>query len=571
MADIQTTYKYRVYSSDEYLGLLENVVSEFNYSQPINTVAAQLSIRVGVSFTEVAAEVVKDNLVDESGNQIVDENGNEIVLFVDYEFSGVPLGLGNRVIVTEFSSDYPNGVTVFDGFIYDWSANYSDNVIDITVMSHGVRMDHYLVSPESLAVVTQSTYDTTITLTQTSNLTGGTQSVLQTFQVPTSGLLSEVSVWYTSSSATQGVRMTLQLWEGTPSAPAQLLGVVTANFDAATTAKEAVFRLASAATVATSTTYYFSVSSSGAASLGYSAPVIQYRNSSVYANGQMYTLASGLSVPVYNALTADLAFSISLSDGSYAPEFFAYDPSNIVRTALDLFNDQGGLVTYSSTSVDDTTLAVDYTFRLATVLETTKKGYELSPSTWWYYVDVADNLFHLHDTSGSNDHLFYLGQQLTDLKISQSLSTLKNIVYFSGGDTGSGSNLFRVNKDQSSINSYGQWLDRVSDNRITVSDTADLYSLARIGKFSKPVFNVECTVLRNRYDITTIEVGQTVAFVGFDNFIDDLLLQIVEKRRYPDRVELKLGIPQARIGRAINDLERRLNQLETVNNPDTTT
>lgn len=565
MATLKKTYQYKVYTGSTYMGMLANVVSDFTFNQPLNSAGAQLTIQLGDAFPDIGAALDASYLIDESGNHIIDETGGRIILTATQTFANLPINLANRIVVTMTNDNYPTGKTVFDGFIDAWEADYLANKTTLTVLSHGSRLDHYIIDPSTDINIDQSTYNTELGLNAFDK---GTPADIfaQTFSIATDVQVSTITLAMRRSGASISPVL-LSLYAGTPTSPGALQGTVSLGDLPGTTVSFVDFTFGVPITLTGGATYFWQVINNGASTSGYSVPYIEYQNTSVYASGSVYENIGGGGW--VNFATYDAAFQVTVLTGSVGGTFTLFDPSNIVRAVLDIFNSKGGLVTYSSSSIDNTGASASYEFVLGTILEGIKKGYALVPSNWYWYSDPATNLIEMHATSGTPTHYLVLGKHINNLVIKQMLDSMKNIVYFSGGDVGTGDNLYTINSDTGSIALYGQWLSRISDNRVTDSNEADLIALGELSRYSSPIFTTTVTIPEDVYDIETYRLGQVVGFRNFNNLIDSLQMQIIGKTPSPDSVTLSLGSVLPRNSSTLDDLNRRLTAQETINNPPT--
>lgn len=563
MATIPTTYSYKVYKNGAFLGELEDVTSPFSYSQVINSAGAEMRIDLQTNVKDIGSTIDTDNLVDESGNQIVTEDGFDLLLRSSYSFATVPINAGNDVVVTEFSSDNPNGVVVFNGIIFEWSGDTANGTISLRVVGNGIELDNYIIQSGESVLLSQTTSDTTRTL-----FIGSYTKIAQTFTAtnttPISAVDVKLTIWAFPGQAT------ISVYDGDltndDTTGRTLMSTVSRTglpVGAATTYK---FSFPPFTPVASSV--YTIVFELGADDYANGADVdVAGIGSSAYAGGNAL-LWDGLGMgPVFSAsgTYSDLYFTVYSSTGSTTAPYLNTDPADMLRSILDDYQNQGGNVSYSATSIDDTDEAPDYTFKINTVLEGVRKVQDLSPAYWYWFVDPATNLMHLHDTAVTSHHTFVQGQHIENFIIGQSLAAVKNIVYFSGGDIGGGVNLFRLTEDRASITELGsQWLERISDNRVTLNDTADRISASKIKVLG---FDATLTVLARTYDISTILPGQMIAIRNYDALIDSILMQVIGYRRSFDRVELQLGTPQPRTSKAIDNIDRRVQLLETIDNP----
>lgn len=251
--------------------------------------------------------------------------------------------------------------------------------------------------------------------------------------------------------------------------------------------------------------------------------------------------------------------------------YLSQDPSDILTSVIDNFNSQGGVVTYDSSSIDNTNTVVSYEFKLNSTLEGVNKVLELAPSDWFWYVDLGENILHFHERPSEPSHYFILGKHIEELNLEKYIEDITNDVYVSGGDTGSGENLFVHMENTTSQTTYRKGLKRISDSRLTQQDSAEIIAQGELDRNSQPQFRSNVTILSEVYDIEDIRLGQTVAFRNFGNYVDLAVMQIVGLDYEPDRVKLQLDTLLPRVSKRLEDIKRNLNALNSLDNPDTPT
>lgn len=577
MTVLQKQYLYQVYSpTGAFLGSFQSVKNDFSYNQNINSSGAQLEIVIAASLDDVGAVQTDEFWIDESGNKIIDEAGNHLVMSAVFEFNNIPIDLGNRVKVYVSYDDAPRGRQVFDGFISGWRANYHDETITITVLSWGAQLDNYLVfSDPTGQSINQPVYDKEYTVTAYSMDSNGAP-LAQSFNIasPTTigsfGIFCRASFGSFVSGDKEGttiipiVYMGWELYAGTPASPGALQDSGQINFTG-TNIRQATLQLSRPLSL--SGNYFLVFKSFNGGTYYYADPVIEATNTNPLAGGNVYTgteTASG--VTWVSVAGDDIAFIVYDTGGSTALTFSNNDPAAILRRIVEQLAAQGSLVNYTSTSIDDTSTEASYSYKIQTMLEAINVVYQLSPEDFYWYVDVATNLLHFHRMANSVDHRFILGNHISSLDIEYNLDQMVNTIYFSGGPTG-GVNLFTSYKDAASVAKYGQWLKRMGDNRVTDTPTADQLAGNEISAKGSPGFHTVVEIHASTYDIETIALGDTVGFRNFSNLIDTLLFQIVAKTVYPDRVVLTLGTLPPRASSLLDKLQRRLDYLETIDNP----
>lgn len=215
----------------------------------------------------------------------------------------------------------------------------------------------------------------------------------------------------------------------------------------------------------------------------------------------------------------------------------------------------------------NTGVTASYTFKVNTVLEGVQKVLQLSPANWYWYVDIATNLLVFTTTGTTADHTMIKGRHINQLNLTRTSEQIENVVYFSGGDDGSGSNVFVKKTNPTSLASFPIGLAKVSDNRVHDTTAGGLLAQDALDRNAAPVYQTTLVIPNVVYDIDSFHLGQMIAFANFGNFIDTLLLQIVGIRYNPDMVTLTLGSQVPRSNQAVTDLERDLSLQQTIDNP----
>lgn len=190
------------------------------------------------------------------------------------------------------------------------------------------------------------------------------------------------------------------------------------------------------------------------------------------------------------------------------------DFGDIYRDLIDKYQLQGALCDYTDTSIRDVGLTLSITFQNESFLDAMKRLAGFLPERWYFYID-GNNIFHLNQTNlNEPDHAVTIGKEVSSGYFTLSFADIVNDVYFNGGDTGSGF-LYRKRTLQSSITQYGIRADRVSDERVTVPETADLRMEQIIRTKGQPIRYIEFTVEdgnlnRSGYDIESLKVGDSI-------------------------------------------------------------
>lgn len=311
-----------------------------------------------------------------------------------------------------------------------------------------------------------------------------------------------------------------------------------------------------------------------------------------YASGSLKSRAGSGSWTA--VASGDLYFATYSTTGATTITYSSQDPSNILRAVIDNYNESGGAVTYDGSSIDDTSTSVTYTFNTQTTLEATNKIIELSPEGWYWYVDPATNLIHLHNKSLSADHKFILGKDIELLKAEKRTENIVNTIYFNGGDTGGGSNLYKKYQNSTSVGLYGVRSLRYTDERVTVASTANTIAQKILDANSGPEIRMTLEIADSNlstlgYDIESIQVGEVVNVRNVEgntgsslwdvaSWDDDrwdysiadigtMYLQIVRKEYAPDKLTLYCSTLPPDVSKRIEDIARNLEISRTADNP----
>lgn len=573
---IQKQYIYQAYSNvtGQFLGTLpnSNISSDFGYSQNINSAGCQMQITLAATLDDVNANQIDEFWLDESGNKIIDESGNHIVFSTSFNFL-IPINVGNRIKVLANYDGMPSGKTVFDGIITDWTTDYVSSTITINVMSWGVQLDNFIINtnPTTLTI-DQESYNTEYFVDPGDTKGGGTEYA-QAFNIASPTTIGAIVVFMRGSADfyTGGTPPTFvhpisqgawQLYSGTPSSPGSLID--TGSFSYAGATVQSV-TMALTQPLSLSGNYFIHFKNYSSGTWYYGAVYLEASNANPYSGGNLwsYNQLIGVYTQINNT---DLAFIVQSSTGSNQLVFTNNDPGTIVRRILDQAIAQGSKLNYNNSTVVQADTSVSYSYKTQTILEGIQRMLALAPDGYYWYVDPSTNTVYFKLLGNSADHRFVLGKHVTALNLTHSLLQVKNSVYFSGGATG-GVNLYVADKNPASVAKYGQWLERIGDNRITDSAQAQTVISGELNQKSLPVFTAQVDILASDYDIETIDLGEMVNFRNFNNLIDTLLFQIVNIKRTPDKITLTLGTLLPRNSADIDELKRRLSLLETIANP----
>lgn len=570
--DIDRTYLYKISRNGVYLGLLPNVVSDFSYKQEINTGAVQVQIDVNQSL-DTADEAPPILITEQDGSWITTENGIPItaersVEVIGNKDSGRLIAGFNDIEIVEISSDHPNGVTVFTGYISKWRASAgSQDITSITCISYGKELSDYIYGTNLY----------TLQLSQTTTSTGNSAVVTPTGAagLPTavaqsiSGVTFNLSEVILSLCLDTGLGIgggvtadiTLKIYSGVdPRTGGTLL---TSAFATITnTSFQGVTFILNNIVALTGGNYYFTIEATDVVDINGS-----FDSSNPYAGGQSLYYFVGAGAWYQNG-TDDLYFKLYsstavVSDATYT----GVDPGNMVKQAIDGYRAQGGVVAYGASTVDLAGYTLNYAFKLATILEIINKAKDLAPYDWYWYVDPATQILYFKETLTTATHKMIIGRHVENFSLEASVEEIINVVYFSGGPT-AGVNLLKLYTNNPSLLVNRRGMNRLTDNRVTDATTASTLGQANINENNAEIFRTDpLTINANTYDISLFKPGDTLAFEGFGSFIDSLIFQITAVDRHPDYVGLTLGKLPLRSDFYVDQIRRDLDNEQTLANP----
>lgn len=578
--NIRTKYSYRSYdSAGNYKGSLDQyVTTDFSEKQQINTPGYSIDLDLDLSPDNDVK--ILDNILSEAGDQLLAEDGTPI-LYDETDMAygdGTAIALNNKIVVWEYNSYHPAGFIKFQGFISDIKPVYGgSDKLHITVLNFGAQFQKSMI--QAGEAINPDTIDPGLTYVP------GVDNFGQLFNSKAGG--TEQSYWIQAidavSNSIEGFN--IPMVPDTFTNPHTSVVVHLEMFNTLTDAQNFAgipfascsktvnsnaiqqFRFSSSVALVEGTTYYMRIWAEwdGLVVIQDALVDVYLPNVSNYDNHPDFYDWTG--VAWFHETSSNMSFQMVNTTGSTTAAFLNTDPSLIIKQILDDFNDRGGVMTYDGTSIDLTGTSVDYTFVLATVLEGLNKSRELAPGDWYWYGDAGTNLIHFHVKGATADHTLYFKRHIQELDLEDTLENIQNEVFFSGGDTGSGENLYARFANEDSIALYGNKAVKLSDNRVTLIASAELLANDILDNNSLPAKRTTVTVWAGTYDISSFNLGDMVGFGGFQDANDDILLQIVNMDRNADRAVLSLDSIPPRTSKSVKELKDQLAALQTINNP----
>ena len=181
------TYMYKIYDLDDnFIGIWDDVISDFNYSQEVNSAGASTYVRLARNSDSLTTTT--ENLLDSNDETIDDSDDRPIQttvqsrnqigpgstvnhnyrvdVFVFYgELSPILDSNGAPILDSDDNpilgqSGAPNGRRLFTGFISEIESKYGDDettLVELT--SFGFDLDQYVIEDEGLTTVPFNSYD----------------------------------------------------------------------------------------------------------------------------------------------------------------------------------------------------------------------------------------------------------------------------------------------------------------------------------------------------------------------------------------------------------------------------
>lgn len=219
-----------------------------------------------------------------------------------------------------------------------------------------------------------------------------------------------------------------------------------------------------------------------------------------------------------------------------------FDPSDILKDAIDKYHDDGGnFVFYTINSILQTNATIIYEFINNTIQEVINKVIQFTPYNWFWFID-ANGIINMNMANiAKADHILTIGKDLSYISANNRLEGVINYVEVIGG--GTAPQLFNAYPRVPSIDSYGKWLTKIQDYRITDDDTSDMLAARKLNQFETPEIRTTLHVTDNNgddqmqgADIEQFFPGQTIQVV---NLPPQPILIIQSITYYLDHLEIE--------------------------------
>ncbi len=594
------SFLYKIYKPDgTYITTLTDVASDINYSNEINTAGGQLTIKLARNAGDYG-------------------EGSEI-------------DFGNKVKIYVIDKEEPLGKLIFQGFISSFTPIYKDDSVEVILLSYGAILKDYIIEdpPQydlQITVGTNTTY-----VAKYCGRSYGVNNyydwtyVGQTFKPTVNQYLRSISLKLRKhvNNNWQGTRAKIFIQIGTsyeyeifgyfntelPFKQDNMLGKTKYTNITSTTAEWYDFTFEEPVYLTAGTQYFFFIAPElvTISSVNNMIDVISYSSqfdniANDYTNGDLWEaiyvnigsppfVNQGISPSPYKK---DMLFKTSYNLGKTTVPYNSYEPGEIMKSIIDLAFIGNDNINYNNT-IDDTNTVVSYTFSTNTIYEGISKCVELAPEDWYWYLDYSTNYINFHKKNNTYDHVFSLQKDIIDAKFEKRIEDIINTIYFTGGDIGGGVNLYKKYTIAESVAKYGTKAMKYSDQRVTLTATADTIANSILENKSQPELRVTLEILDSNneqglgYDIESINVGDTIAVrnitqqVGLSTWdyarwdssywdynifnLSSLTMQVVKITYKVDTMVIEASTMAVDVNKRIEDINRNLEALQNANNP----
>lgn len=584
------SYQYMSYENNQFRGEWKDVESIPSLKLEINKLPGELPIVLARNLDSKESEYDEIELSGSGGEVLVTTQNNETILASEETSygigSGTDLEVDHLVRVKEYyggyeplltheqdviltsqgepiaiASGYPRGRMYYQGYVSDYGFNYDadkqNTIVKLLHLSEELNNEIYR-TPDTIRY---NGYDISSGLAygfgsfekyagETVDM-GFTFTALATYKLKR--IVMGISGWRDNI-------ITVTLRSGGTMGAGAILATATATISAAGINKLS-FSFPESVQLTNAALYNVTVDSAfEKQTMSQSYPAFLYVGA-LYAGGTNYTFKDGAWVAA--DANYDIGFELWEAGGETRVNELSIDPSQIMRKVLDYNKIQGGLITYDMASIDSSFTVVSAPFNTNTLKDAADYVLKLTPSNWFYYVDPGELLFNLHGQPSLVTQWFTLRKDILKLELHKNIERITNHVLFTGGGDPA---LFREYIDAVSRGQWRKGLQKLSDNRVTDANTAEILMEAAADEVSQPIWLGTVEVLRAEHP-KMIRAGELAGFRNFGNVIDFLTVQIVAVDVTPDKFVVQLGAQLPKQSQRIEDIKRNLTRLEIENNP----
>lgn len=586
-------FRYLAFDSkDNFIGEWLDVTTTPTIKRDVNNLLTSLAI--GLGRTEKSYPQATDTLATEADEALTTEADEELIGDL-LPFLGVGAGTDadtnyhievdvingyyeplttedDELLLTEDDSylavahGAPEGRPIFTGYLSKWRVPFGqdNDAATLQAISHSEELKNIMFKEADSSLTGYSSWDGSSAIGIAG---GGPDDYIQAGQswtMPSTQTLNRITVKLKRGWLTTPVTATMTIYGGTPDSPTStILSVdkVITNTD---------WQDISFAFPDTSFTngsvYSFMITVNQSKTGGaVTYPIYMATGTGGFAGGGLYAQTNTGAVAAIAG--SDMVFTLYQAGTDTTVTLNSYDPSNIIKAALDYAATKGSRISYTANSIDLTGTSVSATFNANTIAEVIDQAVKLMPADWYYYFDPGLNLVYVKQRPSEVTHFFTLGVDIASGFVEKTIEGLVNDVYFTGGGDPA---LFKETVDGTSQTTLRRGLEKMSDNRVTDGTTASVLSQTEIDRHSDAIYSGSVIVVdvpTNYYVLEDINPGELIALTGFGSMIDQLEFQVMSVEYQASTVALTLGVLLPRVPERVEILKRQLEQIAAANNP----
>jgi len=581
-------YQYLSYEKNQIRGQWRDVISVPSILNAVNQLPGQLTVDLARNLDSVEPEYEEIELTGYGGEVLVTTQNNETILAGDetsYDIgAGTDLEVDHTIKVKEFyggwktltlrngedlltsqgeaievPDGYPRGRMYYHGYVSDYGFVYDSNISTTAVklLHLSDELNNEIYKTEDMLELDNITLKEPYTFIQFGGFfkyPGDSEYAGFTFRAPSTFKLKRMTI---KTSGWRDNIITITIRSGATIGSGTFIGSATATINASGII-DLSYAFAQALSLTNATDYNAVLTSEFIKQTGsQSHPAAIYGGNDI-ANHLGYYYDSS-----WKSAGTDVAFQLWEEGGETRVNELSIAPSDIQKKILDFNVLNGGIITYANGSIIDTETIVSAPFNVNTLKEAGDYVLKLAPSDWYYYVDPGQLIYNLKPRSEEVDHWFTLRKDIISLKINKNIENILNEVYFTGGGDPA---LLKRYIDVTSQSQWRKGLAKLSDVRVTDDDTAQILMESEANRRSQPIWIGTLEVLRSEHP-KFAEPGQIAGFVGFQNIIDSIVVQMMSVAVRHDRFVIQLGTQPPKTSKRIEDIKRNLTRIEIENNP----
>ena len=244
----------------------------------------------------------------------------------------------------------------------------------------------------------------------------------------------------------------------------------------------------------------------------------------------------------------------------------AWEVRKVVLSIIDLYqaNSLNPIINYSATSTEDSGNTFTYTFNARKYNEALNICQRYAPANWWWYVG-ADNIIKFKPKPNKADHKFVFGKHFKSIKVEKNMENVVNRVLFSNGDNAD-QQILKIYQDADSSDDYDDRWEVITDNRVSVSETADNMGQSTLAEKKDADVKTTIEILDSNgnpdgYDIESINPGDTCKFLNLNTitsqtFSENMVIKAVDYA--PDKVIIEVESLKVSVGKELIESRKRI-------------